>query len=87
MSLPKFPATWTYSHDTGCYYFAPTNRTKPPYLRQIIVEAIVDVASDGSLAGVELGHWDAAAPLPPPKLVHTDEELKEQIISDLTSET
>lgn len=69
MSLPKFPATWTYCHDTGCYYFAPTNRTKPPYLRQIIVEAVVDVASDGSLAGVELGHWDAAAPPPPPKLV------------------
>ena len=69
MSLPKFPATWTYDHDTGVYYFAPTNRAKPPYLRQRIVEAVVDIAADGSIAGVELGVWGDAPPPPPPQLV------------------
>ena len=69
MPLPKFPAEWTFSHDTGCYYFAPTNRAKPPYLRQIEVTAIVDIAADGSLAGVELGVWGGMPVPPPPKLV------------------
>lgn len=69
MSLTKFPATWTYDHETGAYYFAPTNRAAPPYMTQRTVEAVIDIAADGSLAGVELGHWDTAAPPPPPKLV------------------
>jgi hypothetical protein len=56
-------ATFTYDGDgTDAYYFAPVARTKPPYLRQMHVDATVDVASDGSLAGVEL----ILANVPPP---------------------
>lgn len=36
------------------YYFAPTGRRKPPYLKQREVKAIIDIADDGTLAGVEL---------------------------------
>lgn len=36
------------------YYFAPANRAAPPYLTQRHVSAIIDVAADGTLAGVEL---------------------------------
>jgi hypothetical protein len=36
------------------YYFAPADRAPGPYLKQIHVNAVVDVAADGTLAGVEL---------------------------------
>ena len=63
--LKKRPAYWTYDDMAGhAYYFAPTERTAPPYLRQIAVTAILDIASDGTLAGVEL--VDGRLP-PPPK--------------------
>lgn len=45
------------------YYFAPLVRAPGPYLKQIRVTAIVDVASDGTLAGVELID-DMPPPLP-----------------------
>lgn len=47
----------TFTHDgevCDCYYFAPANRTEPPYLKQVHADAILDIASDGTLAGVEL---------------------------------
>jgi hypothetical protein len=52
-------AFWTHddeaAKDVGhLYYFAPTNRMPPPYLKQRRVTAIIDIASDGTLAGVEL---------------------------------
>jgi hypothetical protein len=54
------PAYWTHDdnsfEDIGehLYYFAPTNRAPPPYLKQREVRAIIDIAADGTLAGVEL---------------------------------
>ena len=36
------------------YYFAPQPRHPGPYLRQREVKAIIDIAEDGTLAGVEL---------------------------------
>lgn len=53
-------AYWTY--DAGAYvesgehlyYFAPTTRTSGPYTTQRTVTAIIDIAEDGTLAGVEL---------------------------------
>jgi hypothetical protein len=36
------------------YYFAPSARAPGPYLTQRHVTAIIDIASDGTLAGVEL---------------------------------
>lgn len=45
------------------YYFAPTSRRPPPYRLQRHVTAILDIADDGTLAGVEL-IYDMP---PPPK--------------------
>jgi hypothetical protein len=59
--LQKRPAYWTHDPMAG-YYFAPSHRTKSPYLKQVEVTAILDVASDGTLAGVELVFGE----LPPP---------------------
>lgn len=48
-------ATWTYEFDHGpAWYVKIEPRCPPPYPRQIHVEAIIDVAADGSLAGVEI---------------------------------
>lgn len=55
-------AYWTYDPEAHAYYFAPNARTSPPYKEQRHVTAILDVASDGTLAGVELVMGD----LPPP---------------------
>lgn len=58
--MKKYDAHWTYDieafKDIGehLYYFAPVTRQPPPYKHQRIVNAIIDIADDGSLAGVEL---------------------------------
>lgn len=64
MPLQHRTAYYTYSDEGGyrAYYFAPSNRTVPPYLKQVEVTAILDIASDGTLAGVKLVMGD----LPPP---------------------
>lgn len=62
-SLKKKSAWWTYCPDARAYYFRPSAAAKPPYLRQIQVEAIIDVAADGTLAGIEI--IDTKAPPPP----------------------
>ncbi len=36
------------------YYFAPPTRAPGPYLTQRIVDAVIDIAADGTLAGIEL---------------------------------
>lgn len=62
--MPQHPAYWTYDQKAG-YYFAPMARTAPPYKIRREVKAILDIASDGTLAGVELVFGD----LPPPPKV------------------
>lgn len=54
--MPRHPATFTVeSTEVGhLYYFAPADRAPGPYLKQIHVNAIIDVAVDGTLGGVEL---------------------------------
>ena len=50
-------SVFTYEHDDAAghlYYFAPQTTTPGPYLTQRHVQAIVDIASDGTFAGVEL---------------------------------
>ena len=48
-------AYFTYSPEHGgAYYFAPALRIAPPYREQRHVAAILDIANDGTLAGVEL---------------------------------
>lgn len=57
------PAYYTYdSAHGGAYYFAPIIRAAPPYREQRHATAILDIGSDGTLAGVEL----VIGPLPPP---------------------
>ncbi len=55
--LERKPATWTCESDNVAghlYYFAPANAAPGPYRKQIEVTAIIDIADDGTLAGVEL---------------------------------
>jgi hypothetical protein len=51
------------------YYFAPLDRSPGPYRTQIHVTAIVDIAADGTLAGVEL--IDGMPP-PPNRVTHVE---------------
>ena len=53
------PGFWTHDDKAApilghLYYFAPTARAAPPYKVQRHVKAIIDIADDGTLAGVEL---------------------------------
>lgn len=58
--MERRPAYWTHddraAEEIGdhLYYFAPTNKRPPPYKTQRHVTAIIDIADDGTLAGVEL---------------------------------
>ena len=55
--LEKRKAYWTVdtSHTNDpSYYFGMLERSPGPYLKQRVVKAIIDIASDGTLAGVEL---------------------------------
>ena len=50
-------SVFTYEHDDAAghlYYFAPQVTAPGPFLEQRHVQAIVDIASDGTFAGVEL---------------------------------
>jgi hypothetical protein len=66
MALERKPAYWTCEEGNDVsgplYYFAPTIRRPPPYKVQREVTTILDLADDGTLAGVELIMGD----LPPP---------------------
>lgn len=56
-ALERRPATFTVDQDEvagNLYYFALTDAAKPPYRTQRHVNAILDIAEDGTLAGVEL---------------------------------
>ena len=54
-------AKWTYDGEADAWYFALDERQAPPYLTQRRIEAIVDIAADGTLAGIEI-----LVPMPPP---------------------
>ena len=59
-------AAFTHEEDSEAghlYYFAPAERSPSPYKMQRRIEAIVDIADDGSFAGVEL--IDRMPPLRP----------------------
>lgn len=65
--MKKARAWYTYQDRPRSYYFAPEHRTSAPYKRQVEVQAILDIAHDGTLAGVELVWGDLPpAPLPAP---------------------
>ncbi len=55
-------ATWKWCEQYGQWYIALTERTQPPYLRQIHVEAIVDLDAEGRVCGIEIVDPDMPAP-------------------------
>jgi hypothetical protein len=60
--LKRRPAQWTHEYQPSAghlYYFAPDVRREPPYYRQRDVKAIIDIAHDGTLAGVGCVQWNA----------------------------
>lgn len=66
--MEKRPAYFTFDEEAErrigarLYYFAPVDRSPGPYRTQRHVQAIIDIADDGTLAGVELID---EMPLPP----------------------
>lgn len=58
------------------YYFKVTDRAPGPYKKQLRVEAIIDVADDGTLAGVELIEYMPPPPLSLRSYAHTSGEVK-----------
>jgi hypothetical protein len=62
ISMNKNAAYFTYDPVARAYYFAPVNRASPPYRTQRHVTAILDIAEDGTLAGVELVIGDLPEP-------------------------
>lgn len=52
--MQKGEADWTYDEEAGAWYFGLRTRAKPPYLKQIHAEAIIDLDAEGRLVGVEI---------------------------------
>ena len=66
--MERRDAYWTceQTEHGNLYYFAPLDRAKPPFLKQRHVAAIIDVADDGTLAGIELIEGMPPPPSPAP---------------------
>jgi hypothetical protein len=65
--LGSMSAQWAFDLESGSYYFAPLQASPPPYDTREVT-AIIDIASDGTLAGVKLVQMRANMPLPAPPL-------------------
>ena len=50
----KGSASWQYDDDRKVWYIALDTRADPPFRKQILVEAILDMNNDGHLAGIEI---------------------------------
>ena len=50
----KGSASWQYDDDRKVWYIALDERADPPFRKQILVEAILDMDDDGHLAGIEI---------------------------------
>ena len=45
---------WTYERRSGAWYFGLNERAPPPYRKQVLIEAILDLDADGRLGGIEI---------------------------------
>ncbi len=54
-------AAWSYDPDAEAWYFRPVMRHAAPFTQRR-VEALLDIAADGTLAGIEV-----LENIPPPK--------------------
>lgn len=53
----------TMDEDAGpLWYFTLAERRPPPYVKQVEVKAIVDIADDGTVAGIEIIDGDLQPP-------------------------
>lgn len=52
--LERLDAYYTWDEAAQAWYFAPRHRADPPYKEQIHTDATIDLASDGTLAGIEI---------------------------------
>jgi hypothetical protein len=60
-------AYWRYDDSVNCWYVGLHERSNPPYRKQVIVEAVLDLDEDGRLAGTELvTPCNEGKPIPPP---------------------
>lgn len=48
------PAMWTYDFEATAWYVRLEPREAPPYLRQVHVDAILDIGANGTVAGIEI---------------------------------
>lgn len=62
---------WRYDDEVQAWYFGLAERAAPPYKRQVIVEAVVDLDDDGRVAGFEILSGEEA--LKPPLSVFPKE--------------
>jgi uncharacterized protein YuzE len=66
----KGSAYWTYDPEARAWYFGLNERAPMPYRQRIFVEAILDLDSDGRLAGVEIiAQKVDGSPIKPPRSV------------------
>jgi hypothetical protein len=64
-------AYWRYDASVNCWYLGLHERAAPPYRTQVKVEAILDLDSEGRLAGVEIVMpTHAGQPIEPPERPH-----------------
>ena len=54
LKRPQGQAFWRYDESVNCWYVGLSERAKPPYRTQVVVEAVLDLDDDGRLAGIEL---------------------------------
>lgn len=86
--LDARPATFTCDKSKvgPLYYFAVADRAPGPYKTQRHVEAILDIASDGTLAGVELIDSMPPPPLAQPSAVSVADNAAMELFVDAMAE-
>lgn len=72
--MAKGTASWSYDVRGNAWWFLLNERASPPYKRQVLVEAILDLDADGRLAGVEILAREDGKPLKPPLNVRLEDE-------------
>jgi hypothetical protein len=72
--MAKGTAHWSYDARGNAWWFLLNERAAPPYKRQVLVEAILDLDADGRLAGVEILARVEGKPLLPPLGVSPEDE-------------
>jgi uncharacterized protein YuzE len=76
MALPKHDAYWTYDEEAAAYYFAPVYGGPTRCARQVEAPAVLDIAVDGTLAGIEI--CPGLHHVPPPRIVEEECQPSEQ---------